>query len=87
MKIELRSVSYNAALSEETMNFHADIWIDGRKAGFAHNHGTGGNTNVQPNTLRQRLDEAGCKPASTLLGVSRLAFPEMLVELEATAIG
>ena len=38
-------------------------------------------------TLVARLDEAGCKPASTLLGVARLAFPEMLVELEATAVG
>ena len=32
-----------------------------------------------------RLGEAGCRPASTLLGVQRLAFPELLVELEATA--
>ena len=32
-----------------------------------------------------RLGEARCKPASTLLGVQRLAFPELLVELEATA--
>ena len=32
-----------------------------------------------------RLAQAGCKPASTLLGVQRLAFPEFLVELEATA--
>lgn len=37
-------------------------------------------------SLVTRLDEAGCRPASTLLGVSRLAFPEMLVELEATAV-
>ena len=33
-----------------------------------------------------RLAQAGCRPASTLLGVARLAFPEMLVELEATAV-
>ena len=33
----------------------------------------------------QRLAEAGCRFASTLLGVSRLAFPELLVEIEATA--
>ena len=33
-----------------------------------------------------RLAEAGCRPASTLLGVSRQAFPELLVELEATAV-
>ena len=32
-----------------------------------------------------RLGETHCKPASTLLGVQRLAFPELLVELEATA--
>lgn len=38
-------------------------------------------------TLVARLDAAGCKAASTLLGISRLAFPEMLVELEATAVG
>ena len=33
-----------------------------------------------------RLAEAGCRPASTLLGVTRLASPELLVEIEATAV-
>jgi enamine deaminase RidA (YjgF/YER057c/UK114 family) len=33
-----------------------------------------------------RLDQAGCRPATTLLGVSRLALPPLLVEVEATAI-
>ena len=33
-----------------------------------------------------RLAEAGCQPASTLLGVATLAFPELLVEIEATAV-
>ena len=33
-----------------------------------------------------RLAEAGCRPASTLLGVARLFLPEILVELEATAM-
>lgn len=33
-----------------------------------------------------RLAKAGCRPASTLLGVSRLAYPELLVEIEATAV-
>jgi enamine deaminase RidA (YjgF/YER057c/UK114 family) len=32
-----------------------------------------------------RLGQAGCRSAGTLLGVSRLAFPELLVEIEATA--
>jgi len=34
-----------------------------------------------------RLAQAGCRPASTLLGVTRLAFPGQVVELEATAVG
>lgn len=33
-----------------------------------------------------RLAEAECRPSATLLGVARLAFPEFLVELEATAV-
>ncbi len=32
-----------------------------------------------------RLTAANCRPASTLLGVSRLVYPDQLVELEATA--
>jgi hypothetical protein len=35
--------------------------------------------------LLERLASRDARPASTLLGVSRLAFPEMVVELEATA--
>ena len=33
-----------------------------------------------------RFTEAGARYTSTLLGVARLAFPELLVELEATAV-
>ena len=33
-----------------------------------------------------RLAESGCRPASTLLGVARLFRPELLVEIEATAM-
>jgi enamine deaminase RidA (YjgF/YER057c/UK114 family) len=33
-----------------------------------------------------RLTRAGCRPACTLLGVQRLAYPELLVEMEATAV-
>jgi enamine deaminase RidA (YjgF/YER057c/UK114 family) len=32
-----------------------------------------------------RLAQHGCRPASTLLGVTRLAFPELMIEIEATA--
>ena len=33
-----------------------------------------------------RLAKANCRPASTLLGVARLAFPPLLIEMEATAV-
>jgi enamine deaminase RidA (YjgF/YER057c/UK114 family) len=36
--------------------------------------------------LGARFRETGCRPASTLLGVTRLARPELLVEIEATAV-
>ncbi len=37
-------------------------------------------------TLGGLLSQAGCRPSSTLLGVARLAFPEFLIEIEATAV-
>lgn len=36
--------------------------------------------------LGSRLGAAGCRPASTLLGVTRLAFAGQVIELEATAV-
>jgi enamine deaminase RidA (YjgF/YER057c/UK114 family) len=36
--------------------------------------------------LSSRLGEAGCRPASTLVQVSRLALPPLVVEIEATAV-
>jgi len=42
MKIELRSINYSAALSQETSAYTADIYIDGELAFHARNQGTGG---------------------------------------------
>jgi enamine deaminase RidA (YjgF/YER057c/UK114 family) len=36
--------------------------------------------------LGQRLAAGNCRPASTLLGIARLAFPESMIEIEATAM-
>ena len=36
--------------------------------------------------LGGRLAKAGCRPASVALQVSRLAFPDLLIEMEATAV-
>lgn len=38
------------------------------------------------NLIVERLRKVDCRPASTLLGVVRFALPEMLVEIEATAL-
>jgi enamine deaminase RidA (YjgF/YER057c/UK114 family) len=35
--------------------------------------------------VKRHLGEAGSQPAGALLGVARLAFPDLLVEIEATA--
>ncbi|MBI2827701.1 MAG: RidA family protein [Acidobacteria bacterium] len=37
-------------------------------------------------TFGPRLAAAGCKPASTLLGVASLFHPEIMIEIEATAV-
>jgi enamine deaminase RidA (YjgF/YER057c/UK114 family) len=37
-------------------------------------------------SMAGRLAAVGVAPPATLLGVTRLAFPELLVELEATAV-
>jgi enamine deaminase RidA (YjgF/YER057c/UK114 family) len=36
--------------------------------------------------LAERLASAGVMPPATLLGVTRLAFPDLLVEIDATAV-
>ena len=36
--------------------------------------------------VMSRLASANCRPGGTLLGVPRLAFPELLIEIEATAV-
>ena len=36
--------------------------------------------------IAERLGTAGVQPPGSLLGVTRLAFPELMVELEATAV-
>jgi enamine deaminase RidA (YjgF/YER057c/UK114 family) len=37
-------------------------------------------------TMGPRLQAAGCQPAATLLGVASLFHPDILVEIEATAV-
>jgi hypothetical protein len=51
MKIELKALKYSDFASQETHCFHANIYIDGKKAGWAENNGHGGMTTIHPHQL------------------------------------
>ena len=59
MKLELKNVKINEAFSEETLMFMADLFVDGKKVGYANNDGRGGCTfyNAYENQ-REALREA-----------------------------
>jgi len=61
MKIELKALKYSDFASQETHCFHANIYIDGKKAGWAENNGHGGMTSIHPHqlytTIRQCTDK------------------------------
>lgn len=44
MKLELKNVKINEAFSEETLMFKADLFVNGKKVGYASNDGRGGCT-------------------------------------------
>jgi hypothetical protein len=50
MKIELKKISFNERMSDETNCFIADLYINGKKVGSCNNDGRGGCTNYGGNT-------------------------------------
>lgn len=60
MKLEIKNIRYFPTRSEETNNFTADIYVDGKKIGSADNDGQGGCTNywVVKNELVGQLKAA-----------------------------
>ena len=65
MKIELKKISFNERMSEETNCFVADLYIDGKKVGYVKNDGQGGQTDYRGYTQADnetiRKAEAYCK--------------------------
>jgi hypothetical protein len=57
MKIELKKISYNAKLSQETSAYFAEVWIDGVKRGTTQNDGHGGGDHIQPRSLELEINE------------------------------
>jgi len=60
MKIELKSLKIFDAMSEETIAFVADVYVNGKKVAYAKNDGHGGCTyyNRYPNADRTLLEAA-----------------------------
>lgn len=57
MKIELKKISFNERMSEETNCFTADLYINGIKAGYVRNDGRGGSTDYYANEGKHKLIE------------------------------
>lgn len=56
MKIELKRITYNKRLSQETSAYAADIWVDGIKRGTVQNDGHGGPDMIHPWELTQEIN-------------------------------
>jgi len=65
MKIELKKISFNERMSEETNCFIADLYINGKKVGYVKNDGRGGCTDYYGDSPESnvliREAEAYCK--------------------------
>ena len=69
MKIELKSIKFSEAMSEETNAFTANLYINGKKVGYCKNQGHGGCTdynrypdiNGSDNLKTLKQAEAYCK--------------------------
>ena len=60
MKIELKSIKFSEAMSEETNAFTANLYINGKNVGYCKNQGHGGCTDYNANSpaLRGVIAEA-----------------------------
>ena len=60
MNIELKRFTTNARLSQETIAFAADVWVNGKKVGHAENAGCGGATMVHLDpSVRAKVEAYG----------------------------
>lgn len=66
MKIELKKIKIAEHMSEETTAFTADIYVNGKKVGYAKNDGCGGCTDYHPYEGKRSIIEAAEKHCLTL---------------------
>jgi hypothetical protein len=65
-RISLKKVRFSEALSEETNAFTADVYLDGKKFGYAKNTGQGGCTDVHFYPGKKELFEEAVAYTKTL---------------------
>ena len=73
-RVAIKRVDYSERMSEETMCYACDVWLDGTKVGEARNDGHGGETHVRwlsPEAIAEfRIELAaaqGAEPAGILM--------------------
>lgn len=66
MKLELRKIKVNLAFSEETTQFMAEIYANGKNIGYARNDGQGGCTDYYPHEGQREAVRAAEEYAKTL---------------------
>lgn len=55
MKIELKNVSFNERMSEETNCYVANLYINGKRVGYVKNDGQGGQTDYHGNSMEDSV--------------------------------
>ena len=78
MKIELKNLKHSKWASQETDCFHADVWINGKRAGQVSNHGQGAANDYSPWELAETLNEyaATLAPTTYEIGGKTHTIPE-----------
>jgi hypothetical protein len=61
MEIKLKNIKFSEHLSEETNAFTADIFVNGKKVGYAKNDGHGGCTFYHPYSVNDRYALEGAE--------------------------
>ena len=82
MKIELKSIKFSEAMSEETNAFTANIYINGKKIGYCKNTGQGGCTDYNSNTPKDRKTIAEAEAYCTALPKTKWKNMEFNQSLE-----
>lgn len=61
MKIELKGIKIYERMSEETVCFHASLWVDGKRLCTVSNRGIGGENDYSANYREVERVDAWCK--------------------------